>query len=96
MPDSQLSSTQLQQDIPQQSEFLMAGSLTPDRNSPVLPESEEDTPMPGFHRRKKVRRMIRKLRNSLPLWERIRIQRVDSAWDGAQRFVLPQHSMYIK
>lgn len=74
----------------------MAGSLTPARTSPVLPESGEIAPMPGFHHRKEVRLTIRKLRNSLPLWERIRIQRVDSAWDGAQRFVLPQHGMYIK
>ncbi|WP_026551047.1 hypothetical protein [Arthrobacter sp. Br18] len=96
MPDSQLSPAQLQQEVPTNGEFLMSGSLTAAPSAPVSPQDGGGTPMPGFHHRKEVQLILRKWRDSLSFRDRIRIQRVGSARDSVQRFVLPQYALYIK
>lgn len=77
----------------------MSGTLTPlahSTNSPQEPASIPPTRMPGFHHRKEVQLMLRKWRNSFSLWGRIWAGQSVSSRDQTQRFVLPQHTFYIK
>ena len=84
--------------FPASGEFIMGGSLTP------LPDAPPGTdlpgvpahPMPGFHRRKEVQRMLRRWRNSLSLWGRNWVSRPRDPWEASQRLTLPQHTTFIK
>ena len=102
MPNSQPIPVQFTDDPPGippvSGEFIMSGSLTPvPRVSPGQDlRGAPPQPMPGFHRRKEVRRMLRGWRNGLSLWGQIWVARPRDPWEATQRFTLPQHTTYIK
>lgn len=77
-------------------EFIMAGNLTstgdPDHGEPGMPA----TVMPNYAHREEVQIMLKKLRDSVSLWQRIPHAPPDSARESVSRFVLPQHTMHIK
>lgn len=82
-----------------QGEFIMSGNLTrlgvkagESSPEPVDPAAV----MPDFMQRREVYLMIKKLRESVSFWKRIQEMSVDSAWDNAQSYALPQHHLYIK
>ena len=82
-------------------EFIMAGSLTatadPETGRPELPAHASTVPvMPNYARREEVQIMLKKLRDSVSLWKRIPDPPPPTARDSVDRFVLPQHTMYIK
>ncbi|MHA7262956.1 hypothetical protein ACX80W_07085 [Arthrobacter sp. TMN-37] len=52
--------------------------------------------MPGFHRNRRVRRTLRKLRQKGSALQRMQGPEAGSARDNADRFLLPQHFMYIR
>jgi hypothetical protein len=80
-------------------EFIMGGSLTPladstggRQDAPGVPP----TAMPGFHHRKEVQLVLRRLRNGVSLWGRILAGPADGPRHASQRFMEPHHTMYIK
>lgn len=77
-------------------EFIMAGNLTttgdPETGMPDAPVSA----MPNYARREEVQIMLKKLRDSVSLWKRIPDPSPPGARDSVDRFVLPQHTMYVK
>lgn len=82
-----------------QGEFIMSGNLTrldgltgDSADEPVDPSAV----MPDFTQREEVYLMIKKLRESVSFWKRIQSSSVESAWDNAQSYALPQHHLYIK
>jgi hypothetical protein len=85
---------------PVHGDFIMSGSLTPlvdvarsdDRDLPGGPAE----PMPGFHRREEVQRLLGRWRNGLSLWGRILSSQSRGPWDDSQRFEQPNHLLYIK
>ncbi len=79
-------------------EFIMSGSLTTflEARPAAAPTGVPARPMPGFHRRKEVQRMLRRWRNSISLWGRVWASRPRDPWEASQRFTLPQHTTYIK
>jgi hypothetical protein len=82
-----------------QGEFIMSGSLTrlDSRAGETSPEPVDPAAvMPDFMQREEVYLMIKKLRQSVSFWKRIQDMSVDSAWDNAQSFALPQHHLFIK
>ncbi len=85
--------------IPERGEFILSGALTP---LPPGTDSGQDLqgvaadPMPGFHHRKEVQRMLRRWRNGLSLWGRILSAPSPGSREARERLMLPNHSMYIK
>ncbi|WP_309123993.1 hypothetical protein [Arthrobacter sp.] len=82
-----------------QGEFIMSGNLTrlDGRAGDPSPEAIDSAAvMPDFMQRKEVYLMIKKLRESVSFWKRIQELSVDSAWDNAQSYALPQHHLFIK
>lgn len=102
MPDSQPFPAQFTDNSsvipPVPGEFIMSGSLTPVPDAPPGQDLRgvASSPMPGFHHRKEVRRMLRRWRNRLSLWGRIWVSRPRDPWEATQRLTLPQHTTYIK
>ncbi|KNC19463.1 hypothetical protein AC792_06365 [Arthrobacter sp. RIT-PI-e] len=111
MPESQHLPARSPQDHPpspppaparRQGEFILSGSLTP----PVLPGPGADrshdlggvpaVPMPGFHLRTHVQVLLRRWRNGLSLCGQIRGSSAPGARENAERFILPQHTTYIR
>ncbi|MDQ0736645.1 hypothetical protein QFZ50_003108 [Arthrobacter agilis] len=85
--------------IPARGEFILSGSLTPlPHGTAPLHEltGVRADPMPGFHSRKEVQRMLRRWRNTLSLWGRILSSPSSDARDARERLLLPNHSMYIR
>ncbi len=78
-----------------QGEFIMSGNLTR-LDGPASEQVDSAAVMPDFIQREEVHTMIQKLRDSVSFWKRIQETRVDSAWDNAQSYALPQHHLYIK
>ncbi len=81
-------------------EFVMSGNLTTfddDVESGGHSGSTSGT-MPNYLSRKEVQLMLRKLRNSVSLWERIRFvsARSSEARTDVQHLALPHHHLYIK
>jgi hypothetical protein len=52
--------------------------------------------MPGFHRKRKVKRTLRALRRNFVRWQQIEGPEAGSARDSADRFLLPQHFLNIR
>lgn len=108
MPDIQVHSapisterttTQVAAQPRSQGEFIMSGNLTRlDSTVGQLPIEAVDSAavMPDFTQREEVNAVIKKLRESVSFWKRIQETSVDSAWDNAQSYALPQHHLYIK
>ncbi|NJC24189.1 hypothetical protein BJ994_003265 [Arthrobacter pigmenti] len=76
-------------------EFIMSGNLTR-LDGTVTEPVDPAAVMPDFMQREEVHTMIKKLRDSVSFWKRIQESRVDSAWDNAQSYALPQHHLFIK
>lgn len=79
----------------------MSGSLTPLVDispGPILEDlpGVPAVPMPGFHRREEVQRLLARWRNGLSLWGRILSSRSRGSWDDSLRFEQPSHMLYIK
>lgn len=80
-------------------EFIMSGNLTRLDGSTGECAGEPADPsavMPDFTQREEVNLMIKKLRQSVSFWKRIQRSSVESSWDNAQSYALPQHHLYIK
>ncbi|MBM7847137.1 hypothetical protein JOE65_000365 [Arthrobacter roseus] len=75
-------------------EFVMSGNLTTFDNDPEQTKNSDPATgtMPNYLTRKEVQLMLRKLRNSVSLWERIRSIKSNQARDDAQHLALPQHN----
>ncbi|MGV0111919.1 hypothetical protein [Arthrobacter sp. CP30] len=89
------------QPAPARGDFIMSGSLTPlvDVARDPLPEDLPGgpaQPMPGFHRRQEVQRLLARWRNGLTLWGRILGSQSRGPWDDSLRFEQPSHMLYIK
>lgn len=78
-----------------QGEFMMSGNLTPLQGSASGPV-DSAAEMPDFSQREEVKTMIEKLRDRVSFWKRIDELSIDSAWENAQSYALPQHHLYIK
>ncbi|GAA1111666.1 hypothetical protein [Arthrobacter flavus] len=77
-------------------EFIMAGNLTT-TGDPETGMSDSPVPaMPNYARREEVHIMLKKLRDSVSLWKRIPDPPPPGARESVDRFVLPQHTMYVK
>lgn len=108
MPDSQVLSapvsterTTIQVDAQprSQGEFIMSGNFTrldSTVGEPTVDPVDPAAVMPDFTQREEVYLMIKKLRESVSFWKRIQESSVESAWDNAQSYALPQHHLYIK
>ena len=79
-------------------EFILSGTLTPlvPSAEPVqdLPAAPAE-PMPAFHLRAEVKGMLERWRNRVSLYGWI-LSSPSGSRQNAERFVLPQHTMYIK
>ena len=104
MPDSQVLSapisterttTQVDVQPRSQGEFIMSGNLTR-LDATVSEPVDSAAVMPDFTQREEVYLMIKKLRQSISFWKRIQESSVDSAWENAQSYALPQHHLFIK
>ena len=80
----------------------MGGSLTPLPHGITPLQDLRDlpgvlpAPMPAFHTRKEVQIMLRRWRNGLKLWGRILVAPSHGSRDACQRYLLPNHTLYIK
>ncbi|MHA7191434.1 hypothetical protein ACX80N_14225 [Arthrobacter sp. MDT2-16] len=80
----------------------MSGSLTPLPHGITPLQDLRDlpgvlpAPMPAFHTRKEVQIMLRRWRNGLELWGRILAAPSHGSRDACQRYLLPNHTLYIK
>lgn len=81
---------------PRHGEFIMAGDFTATGPPEAEFAGEDLTTMPNYAHRKEVQAMLKKLRDSVSLWKRIPDPPPPSARDAVARFVLPQHTNYIK
>ncbi len=82
----------------QRGEFVMSGNLTTfeDDPQPAMNSNVGTGTMPNYLNRKEVQLMLRKLRNSVSLWGRIRSIKSNRARDDAQHLALPQHNLFIR
>ncbi len=90
-------------EMPKAGQFIMSGSFTVLPAVPsdaVRPTSlgggQEPVAMPGFHRKRKVKRTLRALRRNFVRWQQIQGPEAGSARDSADRFLLPQHFLNIR
>lgn len=82
-----------------QGEFIISGSLTPSLQDTGTVQDDPATPataMPGFHRRKKVQRMLKRWGHGMSFWGRILSSPSRGPWDDCHRFRDPHHTMFIK
>lgn len=77
-------------------EFMMAGNLTATGDPETRMPDSPMTVMPNYARREEVQNMLKKLRDSVSLWKRIPDPPPPAARESVDRFVLPQHTMYVK
>ncbi len=89
-------------EMPKAGQFIMSGSFTvlpavpSDAVSRISHGGQDSTVMPGFHRKRKVKRTLRALRRNFARWQRIQGPEAGSARDSADRFLLPQHLLNIR
>lgn len=80
-------------------EFILSGSLTAPPPDPDRPEDLGGVPpgpMPGFHLRPHVQALLQRWRNRAALCGWILQGSAPGARENAERFILPQHTTYIR